>query len=311
MAFSAPTSSLRPLLDEHVARVSTEVERLLADARERTRRELIEQLNGAARRMRQAADTEEVAATLVDTASAFAAGAAFFRIEEKTARGERIRGVPDEKADRFAGLRVALDSAPALAGAVESKEPVTAVATAREVSAEVIETAAPSADARVTIAPVLVRGAARGLLYCWDVIEAPAIELLSEIAAAVWTGLEPIRVVAPPQIVQIAAAEKPARPTWDSLPPQEQQTHLRAQRAARVAVAEIRLQEGAAVQSGRMRRDLYDALRERIDAARERFRTTYFATCPSMVDYLHLELVRTLAEEDADAMGRDYPGPLV
>jgi hypothetical protein len=30
-----------------------------------------------------------------------------------------------------------------------------------------------------------------------------------------------------------------------------------------------------------------------------------------MVDYLHLELVRTLANDDAEALGKDYPGPMV
>src|SRR4051794_28387970 len=101
MASSAPTSALRRLLDEHVSSVSTEVEGLLAEARERTRRELVEQLNAAARRMRQAADSEELVATLVDAASGFASGTAFLRVEGTTARGERIRGVPDESSDRF------------------------------------------------------------------------------------------------------------------------------------------------------------------------------------------------------------------
>jgi hypothetical protein len=30
-----------------------------------------------------------------------------------------------------------------------------------------------------------------------------------------------------------------------------------------------------------------------------------------MVDYLHLELTRTLANEDPDLLGSTYPGPLV
>lgn len=317
MASSAPTSALRRLLDEHISRVSTEVEAALAEARERVRRELVEQLNGVARRMRQAADADELAATLVDAATAFAPGAAFFRIEEMTARGERIRGVPDENADRFAGLTIPLEAAPALAGAVESRDPVIAVATPGEVSAELLEIADGAADTRIAIAPVLVRGSARALVFCWGGPNVAAVELLCEIAAAVWSGLEPVTVTvaAPaPQIVQIAAAavpEKKERPTWESLPPEEQQTHLRAQRAARVEVAEMRLKEATAVQGGRARRDLYGALKPRVDEARERFREKFFTRCPSMVDYLHLELVRTLANDDADLLGKDYPGPLV
>jgi hypothetical protein len=92
---------------------------------------------------------------------------------------------------------------------------------------------------------------------------------------------------------------------------EEQRVHLRAQRFARVEAAAMRLQEGTAVQAGRLRRNLYEALRGRIDAARELFRKDFFANCPSMVDYLHLELVHTLANDDAELLGKDYPGPMV
>jgi hypothetical protein len=73
----------------------------------------------------------------------------------------------------------------------------------------------------------------------------------------------------------------------------------------------MRLFQAEAVQSGRTHRNLYDALRKPIDAARETFRTQFFAPCASMVDYLHLELARTLAYDDADLLGTTYPGPLV
>jgi hypothetical protein len=86
---------------------------------------------------------------------------------------------------------------------------------------------------------------------------------------------------------------------------------LRAQRFARVQIAEMRLQDGAAVQSGRNHRNLYGALRSRIDVARATFRQSYFAHCCNMVDYIHVELVRTLAHDDAELLGKDYPGPMV
>ena len=86
--------------------------------------------------------------------------------------------------------------------------------------------------------------------------------------------------------------------------------HLGAQRFARVHVAELRLYRAAAVQTGRTQRDLYGALRQPIDAARARFREKFFAACPSMVDYLHLELLRTLANDDSELLGKEYPGPM-
>jgi ATP-dependent helicase YprA (DUF1998 family) len=73
----------------------------------------------------------------------------------------------------------------------------------------------------------------------------------------------------------------------------------------------MRLFEADTVQSGRSHRDIYGALRERIDAARKSFHEQFFAVCPSMVDYLHVELVRTLANDDSDLLGKEYPGPLV
>src|SRR5436305_358591 len=91
----------------------------------------------------------------------------------------------------------------------------------------------------------------------------------------------------------------------------DQQLHLRAQRFARVQAAEMRLFKADDVQAGRMRRDIYEALRKSIDTARETFRNEFFASCTNMVDYLHLEFTRTLANDDPDLLGKSYPGPLV
>ena len=73
----------------------------------------------------------------------------------------------------------------------------------------------------------------------------------------------------------------------------------------------MRLYDADAVQRGRTHCDLYGALRGRIERARQAFHKKFFSTCPSMVDYLHLELLRTLANDDPDLFGKDYPGPLV
>jgi hypothetical protein len=144
-----------------------------------------------------------------------------------------------------------------------------------------------------------------------------ALELLAQAASAVWSAIP----VPPPQLVSIAMApgaapapaSTPAKPVsaWSDLLADQQQIHLRAQRFARVQAAEMRLYHADAVQAGRSRRNLYDLLRQPIDDARQAFRTQFFAGCPSMVDYLHLELTRTLANEDSDLFGSTYPGPLV
>jgi len=299
------------MLEGQLSQLSGEVERLFDEARARARRELADQLNQAVRRIRQAVSLEELAATLPDAAMAFAAGAAVFRIAGTVAKGEKIRGVAAESETAFGSLEIPLSDAPALAGAVESRDPVIAVTTAAEVSAELVALASHPADGRAYIFPLVAKDGVPAALYCWGAVESAACEMLAQAAGAEWDLLAvPEAPEAPeaPELVKIEAAPVSA---WDALTAGEQATHLRAQRFARVQVAEIRLRDAAAVESGRTERNLYGRLRSPIDTARETFRQSYFASCPSMVDYLHVELVRTLAHDDADLLGKDYPGPLV
>ena len=87
-------------------------------------------------------------------------------------------------------------------------------------------------------------------------------------------------------------------------------THSRALRFARVKVAEIQLYQSSQVKSGRAARDLYGTLRPHIDAARGAFRENFLVPLGGVPDYLHQELVKTLAKEDAVLLGPSYPGPL-
>jgi hypothetical protein len=180
-----------------------------------------------------------------------------------------------------------------------------------------VDVLAPPASARVSLFPVESGEHVVALLYSGGATQSAAIELLAQFAGIMWSEIEPEPEPAPeptPELISIASAPaSPMRPapTWESLHPSEQQVHLRAQRFARVQVAEMRLFESDAVQRGRAHHDLYDALRERIDGVRSSFHEQFFASCPSMVDYLHLELLRTLANDDTDLLGKNYPGPLV
>jgi hypothetical protein len=300
-----PSSPLRQVLDGRLSQLSGEVVRLFDEARGLSRRELADQLNQSVRRIRQAISLSELATTLVDGAMAFAAGAAIFLVTGTAARGEKIRGVTAEAGQAFHALEIPFPAAPALAGAVETRDPVIAVTTAAEVSAEMMSLAEHPADGRAYIYPLVVKGKVPALLYCWETTQGPALEMLAQFAAAVWDALV---VPEPPELVSIAPAAKVS--AWDALAPEDQAVHLRAQRFARVQVSEMRLHDGPAVQSGRTQRNLYDALRSRIDNARVTFQQSYCASCSSMVDYLHVELVRTLANNDPDLLGKNYPGPL-
>jgi len=320
MGAPAPTSPLRQMLEGQLSQLSSEVERLFDEARGRARRELADQLNQSVRRIRQSESHEELAATLLDAAMAFASGAAIFRIADGVATGEKIRGIAGEEAESFTSLEIPLSAAPALAGAVETRDPVIAVTTPAEVSARLISLASHPPDGRAYIYPLVVENHVPMLLYCWGAVQGAALEMLAQVAAAVWDSLvmpEPPPPALPqPELVTIALAAAPApipapASAWDALPPEDQAIHLRAQRFARVQVAEMRLNDAAAVQSGRNQRNIYGALRSRIDTARVTFRQKYFVQCTSMVDYIHVELVRTLAHDDADLLGKDYPGPLI
>jgi hypothetical protein len=309
MSSGPSTSPLRQTLEERLSQLSLEVDGLFAEARDRARRESADQLNQAVRRIRQAADADELGATLLEAAGAFASGAAWFRVTGAAARGERIRGVPQEAAEAFHALEVPLSSAAALAGAVESRDPVIAATTPGEVSEDLAKLLGHPPDGRVSIFPVVVRDRVPALLYAWGGVQGPAVELLTQVAAAAWTAMpEPPA----PELVTIEPAPPPQPASaWDRLALEEQRMHLGAQRFARVQAAEMRLYQANAVRAGRAGRNLYDTLGKSIDAAREAFRLSFFAPCSSMVDYLHLELVRTLAHDDPDLLGDNYPGPMV
>jgi hypothetical protein len=319
MSPSAPTPSLRQLWEERCSQLLSEVEALcdaqaagkVAEARDRARSETAGELNQAVRRIRRSADLAELGATLVDAAGAFASHVALFRVEGELAHGVRMRGVPVETAERFETLEIALREAAALAGSAASGDPVVAATTGSEVSQALADMIGHDPGARASIFPVAPRDRVTALLYAWGAVETPSLELLAEAAAAVWSGFAP---PTPAGLVAIAPAPKapaggPAA-AWELLPAEHRQTHLRAQRAARVHVAEMRLYQAAEVQAGRARGDIYAALRKPIDDARAAFREHYFARCPNMVDYLHLELVRTLAHDNPELLGKEYPGPL-
>jgi len=304
------TSPVRQILENHLSQLSLEVDSLFSVARDNERGEFAVQLNQAVRRIHQAADPDELGATLLDAAGALAGGAAWFRITGEAARGERIRGVPEEAAEAFHALEIPLSSAAALAAAVESRDPVIAATTPREISEDLAKLLGHPPDGRVSIFPLVVRDRVPALLYAWGSVQGPALELLTQVAAAAWTAM-PEPPAPALELVTIQPAPSQPASAWDRLPPEEQRIHLRAQRFARVQAAGMRLFQGDAVRAGRAGRDLYDTLRNSIDAAREAFRLSFFAPCSSMVDYLHLELVQTLANDDPDLLGNNYPGPVV
>ncbi len=94
-------------------------------------------------------------------------------------------------------------------------------------------------------------------------------------------------------------------------PVSHEENTLRAQRFARVRVAEIQLYHAAAMKNGRIARDVYSALKAQMDMARDAYRENFLTPANGTADYLHAEFIRTLANDDAALLGPNYPGPLV
>jgi len=101
----------------------------------------------------------------------------------------------------------------------------------------------------------------------------------------------PPPVVAPPPLVP------PGRP------PEEERKHEEARRFARLLVSEIRLYNEQAVQAGKISRDIYQRLKDDIDRSREMFEQRVSPDVRASTNYFHDELVRILADGEADALG--------
>lgn len=291
-------------------------EQALKQERERARlaarRELISALEEALRRLRQAGDAVEWSAALLDAASAFCQRAVLLWVHRETLQAGEAIGFEPELRSRLAGLRIHLTQAPALRAALESAEPVVTQRCARELSEALAAIVGDSEQARAWLFPLQAQTEAEVVLYADGEpasLDVAGIELVTLAAGLPQKSAWP----APAQMPQARLPGEPPRelPEWSQLSRQDQELHLRARRFARAQVAEMRLYKPRAVEAGRAQRELYKVLKPEIDAAREAFLKQFVDLSPTMVDYLHQELVRTLALDDASLLGEDYPGPLV
>ncbi|MEO8368212.1 MAG: hypothetical protein ABI806_03360, partial [Candidatus Solibacter sp.] len=222
--FSEVSTTLDSLFESVLNDLDSRFEGALNDAR----REQAEQLNQVVRRLRIALDAEELCATLAGAAARLASGAIVFRLTAGIATSETIT--------------LALSDAPALAAAAQSEDPLIAAATAGELSAPLLELLGPEPDPRVAIFPVSSADGVGALVFCHGAVQVPAVELLTQVASAVWTAFpapepEPVPVPEPqpaPELIAIAPAPQAKAPVvWEDLMSGEQQIHLRAQRFAR------------------------------------------------------------------------------
>jgi hypothetical protein len=317
-------NDLERIFDERLAEASARIEEwhqsdsgsriatVAANARASARRDLSEQLGQAVRRLRQFESEEQWGQVLLDATRGFCARAALFvvngpALELRAARGIETPGT---------ALKLSLASAPAFASAVESRDTVVAMRTRGELSEAVASLVVESPVQRSSLFPLTTRDRVPAVLYAdseEDNLEPAALEMLCSVASAVLEGIAANARPSSGELVKIvgSGAESSRPTTWYALNREEQNLHLRAQRFARVQVAEMRLYRAQAVKKGRAERDLYNHLKTEIDGGRETFRKDFLSASDSMVDYFHLELLRTLANEDVALLGPGYPGPMV
>ncbi len=276
---------------ELFSNLAAKLEREAAVEAERARRSSGERLNAAVRRLVQAQGEDDWAGALADAAAMFAPRVAVLGVNGGNLRALAARGI-----ENIAGAEIPI--APAFASAISTREPVAALRNAAEIS-EPLATAVSAHEAAKGMAlPVAGRDRVFAVLYAdGDDLEASGLEVVATIAGA-------------HRQAALVPEQRPAAPEWTPIAAGDQDLHLRAQRFARVRVAEIRLYKSEACLAGRTQTHLSSVLKKDIDAAREAFHRDFMAASPAMPDYLHLELIRTLANNDVAVLGDDYPGPL-
>ena len=277
------------------------------DAIDSACRDTAEALNQATRRIGQAPTVSDALAALVDSTAPFSVVATVLSLKDGHANMVRSRGA------LVSGEPFGIASSPALASLLDTKEPVAAAATSAQLSAALAE-ALGAPDGTAYLFPLKVRLEVVAVLAAAGTVHAGAMECLCEAASMkLEILLPPVPPPAPPPLAppppQLKEIKREAG-GWESLSPEAQRMHLQAQRFSRVKVAELRLYHADAVREGRAKADLYGALRGEIDRLRSEYRKD-FGAIPSMVDYLHIELLRSLAHDEDRLLGESYPGRLL
>lgn len=232
-----------------------------------------ESLNQAIRRLRQAPAEAQTLESLVEACAPWA---------------ERLVVVPAE-GNQLPGA--------ALSACAGSKDPVSVLASAAEVGPELSSTIGE--DAKAWLFPVVVRSKTAVILVASGAVSQSAMELLSEAAGM---RLESQR------IPTVTASEQPR--AWEDLSADDQSRHRKAQRVARLRVAEMRLADPRRLEKAVFAGNIYSEFRADIDRARDEFLQQHLTKSPTMIDYLHLEILRSLAHDDERLLGVDYPGPM-
>jgi len=301
---------------------------LSSQAVKAARSELTKDLNQSLRRLRQYQGEREWSSALMDALARFTPQAALFELKNDVLLLRRQVNL-----DLAEDLQFPVNSAPAFRSAIEAKDAVIALRSSSEVTEALSR---PGSAGRAHLLPIANGSRVVAVAFAADDEDADlnGLELVVGIASAVLERQSNRDVhgqIAPASVGPAAPASqrpegqpngrqphpgnpgapsKRSLPKWADLDDKGQLLHVRAQRFSRVTVAEMQLSRPEACRAGREKGNLYLFLKNEIDAARNAFREQ-FMVIPSMVDYLHMELVRATAEGDEQRLGADYPGQLI
>ena len=278
------------------------------------------ELNQFVRRLRQYQTETDWIASILNGAAKFATQFALLSLQDGQLR---LRG--QQNLDFSHDLSFPLASAAAFKSAVESKDAVIALRSPGEVGSPL---STQNLQDRAHLFPITNGSRVSAILFAPDDahIDTQALELIAglgslvlerQVNSSLHAQIAPARPELQPAISPEPVAPNgrartraSALPAWADLDERQRALHIRAQRFSRVTIAEMQLFRPEACRAGREQANLYIFLKSELDKAREAYRTQ-FMTVPSMVDYLHLELVNTVAEGDELKLGADYPGQLV
>jgi hypothetical protein len=274
---------------EQVAAISAAVQARVAEEKLEIVTALMRSLGDAFARMRRYESDWQWCEALLDGAATISRRAAFFSVRGRMLCFQGARGLAAQSG--AAPVETPLESAPSFYTVWRTAAPLEAAPDASHLSKPIANLFGDAGERRALLIPVMAAECPAGVLYVEGALDRTAAEAVASFAGAT---------------LQSHLGEQLVRPPATVPPDLRDAATLGAQRFARVQTARILLEHGDAVRNGRESRNVYAVLKSEIDAARLAYREKY----PGVADYLHAEMVRTLAQDDPSVLGRLYPGPL-
>lgn len=315
------------LRDDLVRRVMQELQPVLGAAPEANPNNLLRSMSA----VHQATTQKEILHALLESTEPYSGRAALFVLRSGGASGWEGRAfVSNDSIKNFT-----FDVSSGLAArALEKHESCSGGAA--ELDARFVGAFGAPADDHAVVLPLFVKDKAVALLYAdggiqaGGPLDAAALEILAlststclelislrrgggaaeqlapEKAEA--TGSTAAAVAEPPAREQAAVAHAAAAAAPEpQIAPEDQETHKKAQRFAKLLVDEIKLYNQAKVTEGRKHKDLYDRLKDDIEKSRAIYKKRYAGTAAASVDYFQQALVRILADNDISLLGANFP----